>query len=107
MGKLQLKLKKAVTKTEKKDIYGEFKLLKKDMRQIEQQHIDSIFKNADVICSTLTSASDKTLMGYVNHQLQDNLFDLLVIDECAQSIEPSCWIPIQFTKKLVMAGDHK
>lgn len=32
MGKLQLKLKKAVTKTEKKDIYGEFKLLKKDMR---------------------------------------------------------------------------
>ena len=77
------------------------------MRQIEQQHIDSIFKSADVICSTLTSATDKTLMGYVNHQLKDNLFDLLVIDECAQSVEPSCWIPIQFTKKLVMAGDHK
>jgi ATP-dependent RNA/DNA helicase IGHMBP2 len=96
-----------VTKTEKKDLYGEFKLFRKDLRQIEQQHINQIFKGADVICSTLTSGTDKTLMGYVKHQLQDSLFDILVIDECAQSIEPACWIPIQFCKKLVMAGDHK
>jgi superfamily I DNA and/or RNA helicase len=39
--------------------------------------------------------------------LPDKLFDVLVIDECAQSIEPACWIPIRFGKKLVMAGDHK
>lgn len=36
MQKLQLKLKKAVTKSEKRDIYSEFKLFKKDLRQIEQ-----------------------------------------------------------------------
>lgn len=34
-------------------------------------------------------------------------FDLVVIDECAQSIEPACWIPIRYARKVVMAGDHK
>ena len=88
MHKLQLKLKKATTKSEKKDIYAEFKALRTDMRQIERSHIDNIFKSADVVCSTLTGAADRTLMGYVRHQLKDGLFDLLVIDECAQSTEP-------------------
>jgi len=60
-----------------------------------------------VVCSTLTSASDKTLRGYIHHKLQDSLFDVLVIDECAQAIEPACWIAIQFAKRLVLAGDHK
>lgn len=32
---------------------------------------------------------------------------MCVIDECAQSIEPACWIAIQFAKRLVLAGDHK
>ena len=35
------------------------------------------------------------------------MFDVCVIDECAQSIEPSCWIAAQFAKRLVLAGDHK
>lgn len=82
-------------------------MLKKDLRGIERAHIDQIFKNADVVCSTLTGSADKTLMGWVNNKLQDSLFDVLVIDECAQSIEPQCWIAIQRCKKLVMAGDHK
>ena len=56
-----------MTKAEKKDIFAEFKLLRKDLKQIERQHIDQIFKNADVICSTLTGAADKTLMGYVRN----------------------------------------
>lgn len=88
MKKLQLKLKKATTKGEKKEIYSEFKMLRKDVKAIERQHIDQIFKSASVICCTLTSAADKTLMGYVKHVLPSHLFDVLVIDECAQSIEP-------------------
>lgn len=48
-------------------------------------------------------------MRYVRNSdsLPDNLFDLVVIDECAQSIEPACWIPLRCARKLVMAGDHK
>jgi len=66
-----------------------------------------IFSQADVICCTLTSAADKTLRGYIHNKLNDQLFDVCVIDECAQAIEPSCWIAAQFAKRLVLAGDHK
>ena len=63
--------------------------------------------DADVICCTLTSAADKTLRKYIHTKLHEYLFDVLVIDECAQAIEPACWIAIQFAKRLVLAGDHK
>lgn len=46
-------------------------------------------------------------MNHVKHCMSDSLFDILVIDECAQSTEPCCWIAAQHCKKLVMAGDHK
>jgi len=66
-----------------------------------------VFASADVICSTLTSASDKTLRNYIHNKMNDSLFDVCVIDECAQAVEPACWIAIQFCKKLILAGDHK
>jgi hypothetical protein len=43
MQKLGLQLAKAQSKGEKIGIYKEFKLLRKDLKQIEQQHIDMIF----------------------------------------------------------------
>ena len=38
--KLSLKLKKAETKAQKIEVYKEYKLLRKDLKQIEQAHID-------------------------------------------------------------------
>ena len=71
MNTLGQKLKKAESKGAKLEVYKEFKMLRKDLKEIEQQHINLVFKNADVICSTLTSASDKTLRGYIHHSLPD------------------------------------
>ena len=34
-------------------------------------------------------------------------FSLVVIDECAQALEVSCWIPLLLANKCVLAGDHK
>ena len=34
-------------------------------------------------------------------------FSLVVIDECAQALEASCWIPLLLAKKCILAGDHK
>ena len=107
MQKLNLKLMKAKTKSEKYDIFGEFKQMRKELRQMEATQVNDVLANADVICSTLTSAADKRLRSYIHNKLNDQLFDMLVIDECAQSIEPACWIAIQFAKRLVLAGDHK
>ena len=38
--------------------------------------------------------------------LGDREFDLVVIDEAAQSTEPACWIPLLRSKRVVLAGDH-
>jgi hypothetical protein len=38
--KLSLQLKKAETKSQKIEVYKEYKLLRKDLKQIEQAHID-------------------------------------------------------------------
>jgi len=83
MNKLQLQLKKVTQKSEKRELWSEMKLLRKDLVQIQIAHIDQILKGADVICSTLTSAADKTLMNHIKHAMSDHLFDILVIDECA------------------------
>ena len=38
--------------------------------------------------------------------LPENHFSLLVIDECSQAIELACWVPIPWSTKLILAGDH-
>ena len=39
--------------------------------------------------------------------LPDGHFSLVVIDECAQALEVSCWIPLLLASKCVLAGDHQ
>jgi ATP-dependent RNA/DNA helicase IGHMBP2 len=39
--------------------------------------------------------------------LSKRKFDLVVIDECGQGLEISCWIPLLKAKRAVLAGDHK
>jgi len=38
-------------------------------------------------------ANDKIIFHYVD-TLPSKSFDIVVIDECAQATEPSCWIPL-------------
>ena len=35
------------------------------------------------------------------------MFDVVVIDEAAQGLEASCWLPLLRGRKAVLAGDHK
>ena len=37
----------------------------------------------------------------------DALFDLVVVDEAAQALEASCWIPLLKGTRAILAGDHK
>jgi hypothetical protein len=71
MNKLSLKLCKAKSKDERKGIYDEFKHLKKDLIEIEKKHIERVFASADIICCTLTSASDKKLRNYIHNKMND------------------------------------
>lgn len=71
--------------------------LRREARALEQQAVDGIFDQAEVVCATTTF--DESIIG-------DDIFDLVVIDEAAQSTEPGCWIPLLRADRIVLAGDH-
>ena len=60
--------------------------------------VDFLIDSAKVVCATLT--------GLNSELLKDREYDLVVIDEAAQSTEPPCWIPLLRSRRLVLAGDH-
>lgn len=82
----------------RRELRQEAKALLDDARRLEEHLVERIFNGARVICATLTGLDERLLRG--RH------FDLCVIDEAAQSTEPGCWIPLRYSQRLVLAGDH-
>ncbi|XP_069595432.1 DNA-binding protein SMUBP-2 [Ranitomeya imitator] len=97
------KMKKLQNRDEKSNFRSEIRALRKELREREEAAMVETLKNANVILATTTGAS---LDGPLK-LLPDNYFDLVVIDECAQALEASCWIALLRAKKCVLAGDHK
>jgi len=96
-------LKKCRNKGEVIALRKEIKSLKKELRTRESKAMKEVLTGADVILSTLNSASRD---GPLKH-LPDEHFKLLVIDEAAQALEVSCWIPMMQSPRLILVGDHK
>jgi len=76
----------------------EAKQLLNEARQIEDSVLERIISNANIICATAT--------GFDQDIFKHRSFDWCIMDEASQSVEPSAWIPIQYAKRLVLAGDH-
>jgi superfamily I DNA and/or RNA helicase len=76
----------------------EAKQLLNEARQIEDQLLDRIISHASIVCATAT--------GFDHEVFKHRSFDWCIMDEASQSVEPSAWIPIQYAKRLVLAGDH-
>ena len=53
-----------------------------------------------------TQAFVTTLVGSAAHILRGKHFEMVLIDEAGQALEPACWIPIAKADKVVFAGDH-
>ncbi len=47
-----------------------------------------------------------TLVGSANRLLINRRFTSLFIDEAAQALEAACWIAIEKTDRVILAGDH-
>lgn len=82
----------------KQQMRAEARELIADARRIEMQVAEHLLDSATVLCATLTGV-DAQVIG-------DRTFDLVVIDEAAQSIEPACWIPLLRAGRVILAGDH-
>ena len=82
----------------RRDMRQEARELLADARKLEAAAVDSVLNQARIVCSTLTGL-DPAVLGR-------RVFDLAVIDEACQAVEPAAWIPLLRCRRLVLAGDH-
>ncbi|NXO72241.1 SMBP2 protein, partial [Phainopepla nitens] len=97
------KTKKAQDKGERSHFLGEIKTLRKELKEREEAAVAAALSQASIILATNTGASSDGPLKL----LPETHFDLAVIDECAQALEASCWIPLLKAPKCILAGDHK
>ena len=100
MKKMGGKYKRSFGKEEseqRKLLFQEAKALHKEARELENYIVEKIIDDAEVIACTL--------IGSTHDYLRDRKFDVVVIDEAGQALEPAAWVPIQKAQKVVMAGD--
>ena len=76
----------------------EAKAMLAEARHLEDQITERLLDAAPILCATATSL-DQSLLG-------QRRFDWCVMDEASQSTEPAAWVPLQFARRLVLAGDH-
>jgi superfamily I DNA and/or RNA helicase len=96
METLMQTIKKSKSREEKYRMRSEMKFLKKEIRERERKTIDDVIKSSDVICTTN--------VGSAVHSIRDIIFDVVVIDEAAQSLEASCLVSILKGKCVILAG---
>ncbi|XP_041357729.1 LOW QUALITY PROTEIN: DNA-binding protein SMUBP-2-like [Gigantopelta aegis] len=96
------KVKRSRNKGEKHGLRDDIRHLRRELVQREKAAITEILKKADVILVTLTSASSEGPLKF----LDEDHFDLAIIDECSQALEAACWIGLMRAPRCVLAGDH-
>ncbi|NXA49312.1 SMBP2 protein, partial [Nothocercus julius] len=95
--------KKTQDKGERSHFLSEIKVLRKELKEREEAAMTAALTHASVILATNTGASSEGPLRL----LPETHFDVVVLDECAQALEASCWIPLLRAPKCVLAGDHK
>jgi len=75
------------------------KELRDEAGEREERIMREIISKARVVCSTCSAAGSEFL--------ENEEFDLVVIDEATQATEPSALIPLIKARRAVLAGDHK
>lgn len=75
------------------------KQLGKAFKKKEKETVKEVLTSAQVVLATNTGAADPLIRRL-------DSFDLVVIDEAGQAIEPSCWIPMLQGKRCILAGDQ-
>ncbi|EFR01924.1 DNA-binding protein SMUBP-2 [Nannizzia gypsea CBS 118893] len=94
----QASIRKTRNGRERRAIYGDLRELRKEFRERESKCVDNIVSGSQVVLGTLHGAG--------GHQLKNQKFDVVIIDEASQAREAQCWIPLLSASKVILAGDH-
>ncbi|KAJ5306009.1 hypothetical protein N7508_005024 [Penicillium antarcticum] len=94
----QASIRKTRSGRERRGIYDDLKQLRKEFRERESKCVDNLVRESSVVLATLHGAG--------GHQLKNQRFDVVIIDEVSQALEAQCWISLLGAEKVVLAGDH-
>lgn len=94
----QASIRKTRNGREKREIYNDLKDLRKEFRERESKCVENLVTGSKVVLATLHGAGA--------HQLKNQKFDVVIIDEASQALEAQCWIPLLGASRVVLAGDH-
>lgn len=82
---------------ERKALKKELRLIKSDIRKIEQDLTHTIIDTAQIVTGTFTALQ--------NSKLKKMGFDCVIVDEAGQAIEPAIWSVAHYADHLILAGD--
>jgi superfamily I DNA and/or RNA helicase len=85
-------------RAERNDARRELRRVQKETKARQKKAVTVVVSNARIVCCTLS--------GALTSSLRNETFDVVVIDEAAQALEPACWGAMFKGKKTVLAGDH-
>ena len=91
-------IRKTRSGRERRAIFQDLKELRKEFRVREANCVDNLVGGSKVVLATLHGAG--------GHQLKNQKFDVIVIDEASQALEAQCWVPLLSASKAILAGDH-
>jgi ATP-dependent RNA/DNA helicase IGHMBP2 len=83
----------------KRPLKREWLDMKRDLKKTMSTAMSQVIQSANVVLATCTGADDRLLRF-------GNSFDVVVVDEAAQALDPIIMIPLLKSKKIVLAGDH-
>ncbi len=81
----------------RRDAFRECRRLEADARTHLRRAEHAIVASARVVCATLTLAAHPALSG--------EAFDLVVLDEATQAVDPLAWIALSRAPRAILAGD--
>ena len=85
-------------RAERNDARRELRRVQKETKARQKKAVSVVVSRAKLVCCTLS--------GALTNAIRDETFDVVVIDEAAQALEPACWGAMFKAKKVVLAGDH-
>ena len=93
------KLQRADSHAERRALRDDMRRLRAEVREFENRAVHDVIDSAEVVLATNTGAGDPLLDGFE--------FDTVLIDEAAQALEASCWIPLLRGRRAILVGDHR
>lgn len=88
--------------------WSDLKQLRKELKTREQRIINQLLKETSIVLCTLNMAGSRRIRDFVSYQSETRpfAFDVVIIDEASQAIEPDTWLAALLAPKVIMAGDH-